>query len=239
MSVSSKSRSGSVRSRRDRLKTYLATGLGACGVATSAEAAVVSININSPDISGVNAGLPSGGLRYISAWPIANSANSVLLIANGYGGFSGLTGSGNLGFAINGGSVSPRNFSTGSLIDSSATWSQSYYATAFKGGPFVSPSFGLNSFMGLRFSTNSSGDYYYGWLEVTWNGTDTFQIYAAAYESTVNTAIKAGDTGAAPAPVPEPASGAVVALLMGGTALRQWRKKRRENDAANSDSLAS
>jgi len=46
-------------------------------------------------------------------------------------------------------------------------------------------------------------------------------LVSAAYE----------DTGAAiqtpaNAPVPEPASGAVVALLMGGTALRQWRKKR-------------
>ena len=96
---------------------------------------------------------------------------------------------------------------------------------------YKAPVFGTNSFMGFRFSTNENVDVYYGWLEVTWNGTDTFQILAAAYEDTPNTAIAAGSTGGGA--VPEPASSAIVALLMGGTALRQWRKKRCENDTAN------
>ncbi len=226
-----------MRSRRDRLKTYLATGLGACGVATSAEAGVVSININSPNISGPNAGVASGSRTVINHWPIAGLLN--LGIYNGYDGLIGLGPFvGYLQFAINGPFASPKNFTTGSQIGSSENWSQSASRTTFKNGSDVSPSFGSNSFMGLRFSTNFGVDWYYGWVKVTWNGTDTFEILAAAYEDTPNTPILAGNTGGGGA-VPEPASGAVVALLMGGTALRQWRKKRRENDAANSDSLAS
>jgi hypothetical protein len=44
-----------------------------------------------------------------------------------------------------------------------------------------------------------------------------------------------------PAPVPEPASSAVVALLMGGAALRKWRKSKNKQDAQepSSESLAS
>ena len=246
MSVSSKSRTGSVRSRRDRLKTYLATGLGACGVATSAEAGVVSIDITNPDISGVNAGLSAGSRATITSWPIAGAGN--LDIYNHYvdpesnviWGLDGDSGdpTGRLRFAVNGGNTSPRNFSAGSQIDDSASWSASALYTTFGYGSSKAPQFGANSFMGMRFSTNSGTDWYYGWVEVTWNGSDEFEILAAAYEDTLNTPILAGNTGGGGA-VPEPASGAVVALLMGGTALRQWRKKRRENDAANSDSLAS
>ena len=240
MSVSSKSRTGSVRSRRDRLKTYLATGLGACGVATSAEAGVVSIDITNPDISGVNGGVSAGQYAKF-VWPIAGSG--FIRIANNYfGGYRGLNGeyngSGRLQFAISGGNTSPRNFSAGYQIDSNAAWSQSASYTSFRYQSSTAPVFGPNSFMGMRFSTNSGTDWYYGWVEVTWNGSDEFEILAAAYEDTLNTPILAGNTGGGGA-VPEPASGAVVALLMGGTALRQWRKKRRENDAANSDSLAS
>jgi hypothetical protein len=240
MSISEKSRSGSMRSRRYRLNTYLATGLGACGLASSAEAAVVSINITSPNISGVNAGVASGAKTVITSWPIAGAGT--LEIYNAYvdsgtkWGFDGdNNGAGRLRFAITGGYASPRNFSAGSLIDSSADWSTSPSRIAFR---YISapddhkaPVFGTNSFMGFRFSTNRNVDVYYGWLEVTWNGTDTFQILAAAYEDTPNTAIAAGSTGGGA--VPEPASSAIVALLMGGTALRQWRKKRCENDTAN------
>jgi hypothetical protein len=49
------------------------------------------------------------------------------------------------------------------------------------------------------------------------------------------------DILAGPAPVPEPASSAVVALLMGGAALRKWRKSKNKQDAQepSSESLAS
>ncbi|MFN9508684.1 MAG: PEP-CTERM sorting domain-containing protein [Planctomycetota bacterium] len=49
------------------------------------------------------------------------------------------------------------------------------------------------------------------------------------------------DILAGPAPVPEPASSAVVALLMGGAALRKWRKNKNKQDAQEpcSESLAS
>lgn len=234
-----------MRSRRYRLNTYLATGLGACGLASSAEAGVVSINITSPNISGVNAGVASGAKTVITSWPIAGAGELEIYNAFTYNadvgsgtrwGFDGdNNGDGRLRFAITGGYASARNFSAGSLIDSSAYWSGNSNHIAFR---YISapddhkaPVFGTNSFMGFRFSTNRNVDVYYGWLEVTWNGTDTFQILAAAYEDTPNTAIAAGSTGGGA--VPEPASSAIVALLMGGTALRQWRKKRCENDTAN------
>jgi hypothetical protein len=63
-------------------------------------------------------------------------------------------------------------------------------------------------------------------LEVTWDGTsENWQILSGAYETTVNTAIAAGQ-GAASVPAPSPAS--LLALIVGGAALRQWRAGRRK-----------
>jgi hypothetical protein len=63
-------------------------------------------------------------------------------------------------------------------------------------------------------------------LEVTWDGTsENWQILSGAYETTVETAIAAGQ-GAASVPAPSPAS--LLALIVGGAALRQWRRGRRQ-----------
>jgi len=67
--------------------------------------------------------------------------------------------------------------------------------------PAVSADFGAGSFIAFRFGT--SGNYNYGYLEVTWDSSNTtFQILSGAYESDVNTAILAGATGGAPVPGP-------------------------------------
>lgn len=220
------------RSRRGRLEAYLAAGVTAAGLSTAADAGIVTIDVSG--ISGPNAGVASGQNQYIYNFPIAGPT---LEIYNNSFDMSGLDGDDFLQFANGGVYASPVNFSAGTEISIASMWSGIGNNTVFRNGLASAPVFGANSYMGFRFSTDSGANYNYGWIEVTWNGTDTFEILSAAYEDTLNTPILAGDTGAAP--VPEPASGAVVALLMGGTALRQWRKKRRDAETADSESLAS
>jgi hypothetical protein len=123
----------------------------------------------------------------------------------------------------------PQNLAYGSTIDSSLSFALSGLQTVFSvttSGPVVntSPDFGSGSYMGFRFGSGSN--FNYGWIEVTWSGsTNTFEILAAAYESQANTAILAGDVGGVSAPAPSPAS--LLALIVGGAALRQWRQRRR------------
>jgi hypothetical protein len=219
------------RRRRLVVERYLAAGVGVAALVSSVEASIVTIDLVSLGITGPNAGLTAGNKTSKVFFPVAGSGT--LEIYNGYSGYKGLDGDdnppGRLAFALNGsGFASPRNFSSGSTIDSTATWSGAVSKTAFRYGSLgTSPGFGPNSYMGMRFSTDGGTTNHFGWIEVTWNSTtSTFELLSAAYESTPNTGIVAGATGGA---VPEPGSGAMVALLMGGTALNQWRKNRRES----------
>jgi hypothetical protein len=222
------------RRRRLVVEKYLAAGVGVAALVSSAEASIVSINLASFGITGANAGLSSGASHLTNNFPIAGSGdlevyNQYMPGSNTYWGLDGdSSGNGSLRFAVTGSSkASPRNFSSGSMIDSTATWNSSASRTSFRYNAYISPDFGPNSYMGMRFSTDGGTTYHYGWIEVTWNSTtSTFELLSAAYESTPNTGIVAGATGGA---VPEPGSGAMVALLMGGTALNQWRKNRRES----------
>lgn len=128
------------------------------------------------------------------------------------------------GIAATGGTAfaTPVKFGAGETIGSSSTFTDSYTPTVFKSIWRTAPDFGPSSFLGFK---TASGQY--GYFEVTWTAsTNTFKLISAAYECTPGVAIQT-PSGA----VPEPASGAIAALLMGGTALRQWRKKRR--DASN------
>ena len=95
---------------------------------------------------------------------------------------------------------------------------------------YSAPDFTRGSYMGFRFGSGSS--YKYGWLEMTWDSTSSqFQILSGAYESSPNTQILAGATGATPVPE-STASGGLMGLLLGGAALRQWRKSRSKADVA-------
>ena len=64
---------------------------------------------------------------------------------------------------------------------------------------------------GCRARTGGGG-YRYGWLEVTWDGTD-WAILSGAYESDLNTAILAGATGGGAVPLPGAAGLAACGLL--------------------------
>ena len=86
----------------------------------------------------------------------------------------------------------------------------------------VSADFGAGSFMGFRFGT--SGNYNYGYFEVTWDSSNTtFQILSGAYESTANTGILAGATAAA---VPGGGVSAMALMALGGGAFRRRSRGR-------------
>jgi len=94
----------------------------------------------------------------------------------------------------------------------------------------VSPNFVSGNYLGFRFSAASAPtDYFYGWLGVTWDGTN-MNILSGAYESTANTAILAGATPPSPGPsssVPDSSSTGALGLLLGGVLVRHWRRQRR------------
>ena len=219
------------------LPAYLAAGAGMAGLATSTEAAIVDIDLTSlgigtpVDVTPVNGGVSPGTPLQITDWlgtgsgifGIANQTNAKGI----YG--TGILGAPYLEFAVIGGDATPKNFSLGDPLNSFTTWSTAIYYAGFKYASSSSLNFTSSpqSYMGFRFGT--TGSYNYGWLQVTWDQTD-FWILDGAYESTVNGLITAGATASA---VPEStASGGLMGLLLGGAALRQWRKSRNKADVA-------
>ena len=217
-----------------RFAGYLAATAGCCGLATTADAEIISIDITSPNISGPNGGVPYSFYgdynRTVQGWPVTQSSSygmsfPFLQIRNDAS-VVGLGGSGNrgVGFATYG-SGGPMKFGTGVSIGADIpTWTAgNIFRTAFFRGGSVSPDFGADSFMAFRFGGGS--DWNYGYIEVTWDSANkTFEILSAAYESTLNTPIIT--------PVPEPGSatmsfGALASLCLGGRALKRWKKQRR------------
>ncbi len=232
------------RTERMSLAAYLAAGVGLAGIASTADAAIVNINITDTrgdgntttddNISGVNGGVGIGSTKTILNWLGAGVSASHLWLHNqdtiGNYFYHGIGAANGMEIALSGNSnASPRNFAAGATVDSTALWSQNAWQTVFEyyynGGRTVSPHFTAGSYMGFR-AFNGSG-YLYGWLEVTWDSTGAgqWQILSGAYESTINTAIAAGQ-GAASVPAPSPAS--LLALIVGGAALRRWRSERRQ-----------
>ena len=232
MKISRKSNGGAAR--RARLAAYMATGVGAIGLGTSSQAAVIPITLTG-NTGDNNMGLAPGTNQNFYFIP-----GSTLFAANAYIGNTGVSVQGISGGGIaatgSGFADTPIKFGPGSLIGpTSGTFENSYTPTMFKNSGRTVGDFGPNSFLGFR-TEKVGGVNYYGYIEVLWTAsTNTFKLVSAAYEDT-GAAIQTPGGGGA---VPEPASGAVVALLMGGTALRQWRKKRRDQETACDESLAS
>ena len=229
--------------RRARLGAYLATGVGSIGLGTSADAGVISIDLTG--YTADNMGIAPGPGSYPTGRGVINNfkpGNKLRGFNNLHGAYTGvslqsqdggistlvgiLTTSGNGIYDI------PINVGAGVSIGPSSGYFQGgYSSTVFKNGLRSAPDFGPSSFLGFRTTTGQ-----YGYIEVLWTAsTNTFKLVSAAYESDAGVAIQTPSG----APVPEPASGAVVALLMGGTALRQWRKKRQASQEACNEDLAS
>jgi hypothetical protein len=204
--------------------------MGATGLASSADAGIISIDVSG--LSGPNGGAPHGGSKSIPFAGATLSAWNYKMISNAYTGFHTNQGD------FMGTYLVPSPVSSGGSIDGSRSFDSlaGIFSYTYYDNTVNRPAIGVGQYLGFRLE--ATGGYNYGWMEVTWDPTiGQFELKSAAYESTVNTAILAGDTGSAP--VPEPASSAVVALLMGGTALRQWRKNRRESQNATNATLAS
>jgi hypothetical protein len=207
-----------------RLSGYVAAGFGAAAgtLATApSEAAVVSIDIGP---SGFNIGGVNAGLGYASStaydFPFA-SAGNLKLYGLGDSNSWGLAGDVGLQIAVNAAtSANPRNFTSGSTIDSSALFQTAVVTSVFRYGygSFTSaPDFGPGSYLGFKTSQNN-----YGWLEVTWdNVSANWEILSGAYETSPNTGIDV--------PVPEPVlvtAAGLAALALGGGAIRRLRQAR-------------
>jgi len=193
--------------------------------ARNAQAAIVIIDISPTgfNIGGTNGGVPDGDFASVANFPI--SGNSLNLLNNLSGIFSGLEGDFGLRIAAGPGFASPVNFALNALIDVNSSYTGNFDAQRgyFKAYRSSSPDFGSGSYMGFRTAQNN-----YGWLEVTWTASSgQFQILSGGYESTPDVAILAG-AGAGPAAVPEPGTWAAAALLAGGAAFARWRKRRDE-----------
>lgn len=237
MSIVKKSGIGSLRGAR--LEAYLAAGVGALGLAASSEAGVVIIDLTG--YTGDNMGIAPGP----GAYPAGRFTSTTLIpgstflgFNNVYGLYTGLSvqgvpSGGILATTGNGILDVPINVGPGVAIGpSSGTFEMGYSTTVFRNNSRAVADFGPNSFLGFRTAADQ-----YGYIEVLWtSSTDTFKLISAAYESTPFTSIVTPGGAAA---VPEPSSMAVVALLVGGTALRQWRKKRRDQVATSDESLVS
>lgn len=204
--------------RRPRLEGYFAVGVGAIGLGTFSEAAVVSIDLTGK--TGDNMGIAPGGFQdFYDVLP--NSQRLTGFNGNGFSVSRGISVQNGGGIAATAGNAfgQPVKFASGATIDSSSNFYSSSNPTVFQTSFRTVADFGPNSFLGFKTAAGQ-----YGYFEVLWTAsTNTFKLVSAAYESTPGVAIQT-PSGA----VPEPASGAIAALLMGGTALRQWRKKRRE-----------
>ena len=113
--------------------------------------------------------------------------------------------------------VSLQPLAYGTTIDASTPWGGEQTDTS--GGGYVEIDQGLsNAYYGLKFYTGE-GTYNYGWMQVSTPGSD-LTFGNAAVETTANTSIGAGVTGA----IPEPSTFALLALAGGTVALRRRRK---------------
>ena len=196
-----------------------------CATESRAEIVIIDLGSTGFNINQVNGGLNTAG-SYIRKqnFPISGAGNLYLNYKVGGGQAIGLSGNGGMAFAITGISTAAiKNFATSATIDAGSSFNTNYNFTAFKSGSSTAANFTTSNFVGFRFGT--TGNYNYGWLQTTWDGTN-FQINSGAYESTANTAILAGAV-----PVPEPgtlALGSLALLTGGGAAVRRYRKQRQQ-----------
>lgn len=202
--------------------------------ATESRADIVMINVGSGsggfNINQVNGGLNTAG-TYIRRqnFPISGGGN--LYLAYKLGGFQAIGLGGNSGMALavtSANFASVKKFSAGASIGSSSQFNTNYNFTAFQSNGVTATNFNATDYVGFQFGT--AGNYHYGWLQTTWDGTN-FQINSGAYETTANTAILAGAV-----PVPEPgtlALGSLALLASGGAAVRRYRKLRQAQSTEN------
>lgn len=209
---------------QNHLTTYLTAGLGAGCLAATADAAIINIDVTS--VIGINAGLDNAYTVFTVAGTLAGLGSDFSFGLGHYADSIGLGGVAGTEIAIAGNYASPMNFATGSLIDSSATFTGFGAASGFKHTDttqdpvqiYKSSDFTLNPVSHIGFRTAEGN---YGWLKVTWDGqSEEFQILSGAYELEPGVGILAGAVAA----VPEPASVlGTLGLLSAGMFVRRRR----------------
>ena len=232
--------------KHHRLGSYLAASVILGTFASSAQAAIVNLDVSS--LAGPNAGLPEGTLSTVLLQTLSPGApNGTFIVANTYDPgdqerFVGIVGvASSTEFAASG-PVLPTNFPSGALIGATAFpipfGSSSPLLSLFRvdyqefGSLNIleSPDFGTGSHMGFRvaeldLSNNPTGNFYYGWLEVTWEAsTRTFEILSGAVNTTLNQGITAGGGGVSAIPEPSGALG-TLGVLAAGMMIRRRRSK--------------
>jgi hypothetical protein len=199
-----------------QLATYLTAGLGAGYLAATADAAIISLDVSS--VSGSRTATDSGA-RF--NWDIAGNTLYVDAYEDGALANVGMAPywDGDLNLAMTADNDGLFKFATGAIIGSGANWaSDGNSSSLFNYDGTKQPAWGGGSFVG--FQANNGTTPLYGWLEVTWNGIDTFEILGGAYDDS-GAPITAGPTVAA---VPEPASVlGTLGLLAGGMFVRRRR----------------
>jgi len=184
------------------------------------EAAVVSLDLTNAgtpgqNITGVNYGFGSGtvggGPKIVNDW-FPGGANGDLAVRylSTTELRNGLNTGGGLKIAITGGNVSSKAYALNDLISSTGViWSDNWNETLFHYAPAVGTqqkraSIGPGNYLGLQ--SQVGADYYYGWVELTWNPNEGYsgvaQLLSAAYETTPNLPIPAGSFTSVPGPLP-------------------------------------
>ena len=223
--MKSLARSQAARRRAAAAAAIAGVGAGILGT-QSAEAGIVTIDLASFGMTGVNAGLTSGASKSVANFPISSGGSLTLANTN----FNkGIVFGGGSKMAVNGGYTSPHNFAAGAAIGSSSRFEDYGKYQWFKYQSDSSAVFGANSYLGFKTSQGN-----YGWLKATWDGTN-FELYSGAYESVVGVSINAGDTGSAAVPEIDPSGlASAMSLVMGSVAMLDQRRRKRAAVAAES-----
>lgn len=218
----------------------LATGLGLTTFANSVEAQIIysgPVNIQIPGNSiGVYINLVTGttGITAgaVPGWDIRPFTLSGVALA-----WSGTAVDGETGFVRGGGSTTRvDNLALGTLVGASSPGTPGYTTTSNgpceSTGAFAFVFNSSNNYVGFRFLNESTGTVNYGWLQLFLGPSYTDPsraIIGYAYE-TSGGGIAVGDVGS----VPEPGT-YFAGLAAGAVALRAWRRRKAQGQAARTD----
>jgi len=240
--MKSLARSQAARRRAAAAAAVASVGAGILGT-QSAEAGIVILdltNLNGVNLTGVNAGVTAGNSK---SWYYNFGVAGKLqfgVMNNVNVGYTGIKLIGIGGVAHGSAYCTPSLYAFGATINGAVSnFDASNFGCKalfkYTNAGVTAPSF--DGYLGfLSSGTDGNGtDGVYGWIKATWNGTNTFQFYSAAYESTPGLAIKAGDDGSAPVPEIDPSGlASAMSLVMGSVAMLEQRRRKRAAVAAES-----
>jgi hypothetical protein len=199
-----------------RLASYTAAaGLGALGLAQSVDGAVVYTDVPDTTIT------QGQGPIYINLDNVGQNEFAIAAFLN-----SVRVNPYNIGAqqskVLTSGSYYVNSFAAGASIGPGAAEAGGARFAGRQSGPDFYNFVGTGKYVGLKWDIGG-GAFDFGWarVDVTSANNGTATLFSYAYESTPNTAIVAGDTGA----VPEPSSLALLAAGAGAIGLKSRRKQ--------------